>query len=395
MTRGERGLPSTLRYDAITQMLRSLTISNYRSLGEDVHIGFGPLTVLVGPNGSGKSNVMDALRFVSDAVQLGLTGAIASRNGMGAVRRWSDGPPFDVAIHLELALPQGPASYGFELTGSRPEDCEVKWERAVVVRDTVETRFSVASGAWQEGPEGLRPPLDKASLALQLVGGDARFQPLVHALQSIAVYTIFPDTLRVPQMYSPQKPMNRHGDNWVSILKDQPEETWKPELIAALHQLTGDIIDLKVVRAASYLVTQFGHASSHHRARWFDAAQESDGTLRVAGIITALLQDPAVSVIGIEEPELTVHPGAIPLLHDYLVQAMRRSQVIVTTHSPELLDCIDPEAIRVVMRDESGVTSVASMASSQREAVRQRLMTLGDVLRSEGLQQELPQAAAE
>jgi len=376
-------------------MIRTLTVSNYRSLGEEVQIRFGQLTVLVGPNGSGKSNVMDALRFVADAVQMGLSGAITSRHGIGAVRRWSGGHPFNVRIHLEMALDGGPASYSFELTGSSAEEYEVKSEEGVVVQGSEQIRFHVESGVWREGPEGLRPPLDRKSLAMQLVGGDARFQPLAHALQNIAVYAIFPDTLRVPQMYSPQKPMNRHGDNWVSILKDQPEETWKPELIAALQKLTGDMRDLKVVRAANFLVTQFAHASPNKKPKWFDAAQESDGTLRVAGIITALLQDPAVPVIGIEEPELTVHPGAIPLLYDYLVQAMRRSQVIVTTHSPELLDCIDPEAIRVVMRDESGVTSVASMASSQREAVRQRLMTLGDVLRVEGLQQELPQAAAE
>ncbi len=45
-------------------MITSLTVSNYRSLGENVRIEFGQLTVLVGPNGSGKSNVLDALRFV-------------------------------------------------------------------------------------------------------------------------------------------------------------------------------------------------------------------------------------------------------------------------------------------------------------------------------------------
>lgn len=122
---------------------------------------------------------------------------------------------------------------------------------------------------------------------------------------------------------------------------------------------------------------------------WLDASQESDGTLRVAGIITALLQEPPVPVIGIEEPELTVHPGAIPLLFDFLKQASRRSQVLVTTHSPELLDHLEVDNVRVVLRGPEG-TGVARISAEQREAVRNRLLSLGDVLRTEGLQPELP-----
>jgi predicted ATPase len=153
-------------------------------------------------------------------------------------------------------------------------------------------------------------------------------------------------------------------------------------------------LDIKVAQAASYLVVQFRHVSPNREPKWFDAAQESDGTLRVAGIITALLQEPPVPVIGVEEPELTVHPGAIPLLHDYLKQATQRSQVIVTTHSPELLDLVEPDAVRVVLR-HGGETVVAPMLNSQREVVKSGLMTLGEVMRLEGLQQELPFAAAE
>lgn len=376
-------------------MIKTLTVSNYRSLGENVRIHFGDLTVLVGPNGAGKSNVMDALRFVSDAVHMGLAGAITTRHGIGAVRRWSCGHPFNVAIRLDLQLAErGAASYGFELTGSSAEEYEVKSEEAVVLHGTDHVRFRVERGEWKEGPEGLRPPLDTRGLALQLVGGDARFKDLVGALRNMAVYAIFPDTLRAPQIYSPSRPMTRHGDNWLSILKDQPQETWKPDLIAALHKLTGDTLDLRVMQAASFLVAQFQHTSPNEKPKWFDGAQESDGTLRVAGIITALLQEPPVPVIGIEEPELTVHPGAIPLLHAYLAQATRRSQVIVTTHSPELLDLVEPEDVRVVIRDAEGATSVAPLATAQRDVVKRRLMSLGEVMRTEGFVQEtLPWAA--
>jgi predicted ATPase len=375
-------------------MIQRLSISNFRSLGTGVSLELGPLTVLVGANSVGKSNVLDALRFVSDALHMGLSNAIAHRQGIRAVRRRSGGHPLNVSIGLDLDLAAGLSGhYSFELRGGSSDDYEVWREEALVRRGSEAVSFTVKSREWVEGPPGLKPSLDGRSLALSIVGGDARFQPLVHALQQISVYTIFPETLRAPQRYSPVKPMDRHGSNWASILKDQPKETWKPELVSALHKLTGDIDDITVTDAAGYLVVQFRHPGPGRKPVLIDATEESDGTLRFIGIVTALLQEPPVPVLGIEEPELTVHPGAIPLLYDFLKEASRRSQVLVTTHSPELLDLVDPEEVRVVLRGREG-TTIGPMSAVQREAVRGRLLTLGEVLRAEGLQQDLPVVGA-
>src|SRR5258706_1544502 len=98
-----------------------------------------------------------------------------------------------------------------------------------------------------------------------------------------------------------------------------------------LGQITGDIDDIRVSQAGGYLVAEFRHGvvktpkGNKERAKWFGAAQESDGTLRMAGIITALLQEPPLTLIGVEEPELTIHPRAIPVLYDYLCEASSKS----------------------------------------------------------------------
>ena len=73
--------------------------------------------------------------------------------------------------------------------------------------------------------------------------------------------------------------------------------------------------------------------------------------MRFAGILTALLQQPAPRLVGVEEPELTIHVGAIRLLNDFLHEAAGK-QVLVTTHSPELLELVDPDDVRVVTRTE-------------------------------------------
>src|SRR5436305_3071305 len=97
-------------------MIKRLRVSNYRSLAENMSVELGPFTALVGPNGAGKSNVVDALRFVSDSMHMGLSGAITQRHGIGPVRRWSGGHPFNIAISLDLQGEDGFCSqYAFEL----------------------------------------------------------------------------------------------------------------------------------------------------------------------------------------------------------------------------------------------------------------------------------------
>ena len=143
------------------------------------------------------------------------------------------------------------------------------------------TQFRIESGQWTTGIPDLHPRVDSMSLVLPLLAGDERFAPLATALRRIATYSIFPDALRQPQRYDPARPMDRHGGNWVSILKDQAPETWRADLVEVLGRLTEDIIDVSVQPVAGYLTAQFKHRQepSSKREKWFDSAQESDGTL--------------------------------------------------------------------------------------------------------------------
>lgn len=374
-------------------MIRTLRVSNFRSLGPDVTVELGSFTALVGANGSGKSSVLDALQFVADAMHLGLEGAVTHRTGIGAIRRFQEtGHPYDVSVGVSVTTEEIDASYSFTLKGDRAEEYRVGRERADIVdrRTQARTSFEARNGAWHEPPPDVRPHVGPTTLALPLLAGDERFLRLGDALRRIAVYAIFPDALRNPQKYDPAKPMHRHGGNWVSVLKDQPAETWKEDLVTVLHRLTGDIDDIRVQPVGGFLSAQFRHGQSARgrRQRWFDAAQESDGTLRVAGIVTALLQRPRPSLVAIEEPELTVHPGALEVVLDYMREVASDGQVVFTTHSPDVLDQIDADDVRVVERTD-GVTRVARIDDAQKTVIRTGLLTLGEVLRTEGLQTEL------
>ncbi len=368
-------------------MITKLTISNFRSLGTNVEIRPGRLNFLVGANGSGKSNVLHALTFVREAVRMGLPGAITNNNGIEAIRRHSSGHPRNVKIDLDISLDNGLARYGFEITGDRSEEYRIKSEWGMVSIEGEPTVFRVEGSSWQ-GPDNLQPNLDGQTLAITALGGDERIKPLWEFLANMMIYSVYPDVLREPQKYSSETPMKPRGDNWVSILYQQEKTGWKSDLVAALNKFTGDIDDIKVEKASGFLMAQFRHKTRSEKAKkWFGADVESDGTLRVAGLLTALLQEPPLPVIGIEEPELTVHPGALPLIYDYLQEAGTRSQVIVTTHSPLLLDYLDPEKSQVfVVQRDGAVTSVHPLSERHKKTVRDQLLTLGEIMISGDLQ---------
>ena len=104
----------------------------------------------------------------------------------------------------------------------------------------------------------------------------------------------------------------------------------------------------------------------------FEAFSMSDGTLRTLGLLTAVFQQPTPSVIVIEEPEATIHSGALGAILDLLRHASRQMQVIVTTHSWEILGSRNGSRmdIRIVSWSE-GATRLSELsdASKQRSAI--------------------------
>ena len=121
----------------------------------------------------------------------------------------------------------------------------------------------------------------------------------------------------------------------------------------------------------------------------------SSGTLYALGLVVAALQHPAPSLIAIEEPELNIHPGALDAIADILNIAAQRTQVVVTTHSPDLLDTkwIQPENLRVVEWGE-GATHISGLGVAPIKALQQHLMGAGELLRANALDAAVPSVPA-
>ncbi|MGH8247682.1 MAG: AAA family ATPase, partial [Gammaproteobacteria bacterium] len=100
--------------------INRFAMRNYKSIAV-CKLPLRSLMFLVGPNGAGKSNVLDGLRFISDALRDSLDHALRARGGIKEVRRRSGGHPNHFSLQVSFQLPEGAfGEYGFQI-GARPQ----------------------------------------------------------------------------------------------------------------------------------------------------------------------------------------------------------------------------------------------------------------------------------
>ena len=112
----------------------------------------------------------------------------------------------------------------------------------------------------------------------------------------------------------------------------------------------------------------------------------SSGTLRMLALMTVLHTSSEAKLIGIEEPENYVHPSALPAFVEYLGSVGENIQLVITTHSPLVLDALgDPEVVRVVRRQpQQGTTVEAGDAEGVRKALTASGFGLGEYYQTRG-----------
>jgi predicted ATPase len=377
-------------------MITRVQVKNFRNLADiDVHLG--PLTVLVGRNGTGKSTFLDVLRFVRDALRLGLDTAISQRGGIDTLRRWSPrGRTNDIEISLELKEKDGSARYSFLLGTGREEKRRVKREFIEIIPSHKGDKLSyeTRSGKWLDPPSDFLIDRERAStipiasdalMLPTLSNFFADLQAVRNNLTATNFYSVFPNTLRIPQKQTSETTLVEDGLNLATTLKHiKKQGTFQSDLVSALGRVVEGVHDLQVKEAGGYLVTQLKHDTQDGHTPWFPLAQESDGTLRVLGLLAALYQGTPHSLIAIEEPELSIHPGALAMLSEVIEEAATRSQVLITTQSPDLISCFSADQLRVVERVGTE-TQIGPIDEGQREAINKQLFSAGDLLRIEGL----------
>ena len=384
--------------DSRKPVLERLDLRGFRSFLAET-VSFDNPVFLVGHNGSGKSNLVDALGFLSEAMQLPLHAVLRSRGGLPVVaHRNSDGSdPENIGLSVALRDPDANTrrvEYEFDL---RPQggggEFEVAREKCVVegvdgeVARFERTKSPLEPQRWPVVPEGLVPNPEPDHLALPVVGGDRRFRVAQEFLTDIQVCRVEPEAIRSPQEPEGGTRLRADGRNAASVLEEiqATAQTDKGVMRDLLKSVVPGMVDFQPKRLGAHLTIEFRQKRNESGIS-FPASSMSNGTLRLLGLLLAVFQRRRPSVLAIEEPELTMHPGAVGAVLDVLRHAGRFMQVVVTTHSPEVLDAkwIEDRHLRMIESEEV-MSRVRSVSASTRGILRDRLMTAGELLRSNAL----------
>jgi predicted ATPase len=342
--------------------LTHLRATNYRSL-QDVEIELRGLDILIGANASGKSNVLDALAFLGQGVsQKDFGPAIAQRGGIVHLA-WKGDVAHDVSLETQYQL---------------DENTRFKWSvrlrrvqhHAVAVAERVEQIKAGKITTLLEAEEGkitwsspqakhgkLKSTLGPTACGLASAASDENFPARDLAL-FVGRWSFFdpsPVSLRRAAHVDDDAQLSVSGSNlaarlyaleqandgrYARILKATQRVLGVPDKLAFRVSEEGRVYFLQSEPALAFQVHQIGASS---------------GTLRMLALMTALYGEDAATLVGIEEPENHVHLKALNAFAEYLRDASDRIQLVITTHSPLLLDCLaKPDEVVVVRRTPEG-----------------------------------------
>ena len=343
--------------------LSSLTIQNYRSL-RDARIELDDLTLFIGANASGKSAILDALRFLSEAVQArDFRPPVFSRGGILNLA-WKGEEANQIG--LEAVLQDGDKRFEWFVKLFRHgHDFRVEEKVYEILQSSPPTQLLSAEngeGWWWSGEEETRLSLKQPQSVCALAAASAdRSFPAREVAEFVGRWGFFdpnPFLLRRDWNLSDSGRFDPYGRNLGETLylldKSSPEVLQK--IVSATRSVVGLPNDIEVRESEDrfyFVQNEPGLKFPVHQMG------VSSGTLRMLALMTALYASPVTALIGIEEPENYIHPAALSSFAEHMRVALGRVQFMVTTHSPMLLDILDdPASVNIVSRSNSEGTTV-------------------------------------
>ena len=367
-------------------LFHKLKFSGLLSFGPDgIDLPMERLNVLIGPNGSGKSNLLEAVSLLQAAPR-GVTEPIS---GAGGVREWSwKGPHAPRALTLEAVVdfpPDGTLRHFLVLADQdgRPVVADERVEPVPVGSDPgversyyqppqdeqaarkLRERAQAGSGGFtvHERPGGVEfLPESRMEESFLFHAGVPLYPALWHLKEKYRRIRLYRNwsfgpaaKLRQPCSAHARSDFLDEGGENLPLVLSHLHGPHKQRLLEALHKLFDGIVDFQCPVTGG-TVSLFLEESGN---RSIPATRLSDGTLRYLCLLAVLLHPEPPSLIGIEEPELGLHPDLLPTLADLLVEASERTQLIVTTHSDVLVDALTdrPESV-VVCEKHDGQTQM-------------------------------------
>ena len=324
--------------------LGQVHIENFLSL-RDVDLPLKPLTVLVGPNASGKSNVLDAFNFLNEMMIFEKPPPVEEIQDL----LWA-GEASHITFQLYAKVKTIPTLYKLNL---KVEDDNLSVDEALLVKDRKVISIQNGHGAvWDEDGEN-ETRYKSNKLALRSAGdyGDKPVtSTLAEFIEGWNFYDFQPTRIRNRLARSEKFILDKSKalpefsklDDDGSVLSallsywHENDRTRFDNVSESLAACTNLRIDHCLINGERQLCLLEGHK------RPMPLWRASDGTLRFVAYYILLNQPELPPLIAIEEPERNLHPGALTDIAKVLEQLAERIQVIITTHSSQLLDAFKP-----------------------------------------------------
>ncbi|MCA1673945.1 MAG: ATP-binding protein, partial [Actinobacteria bacterium] len=313
-----------------------------------------------------------------------------------------------VEIGIQVSFSQGSAWLHFGLVPDQDYSYRVTAEHLLVriEGDGVEEySYSIAEGRVQEvgGVDERLLVLGRESDPQELMAPEVlpaineRTELVADALSMIRAVNPAPDAMRVPREETADQPLSADAGNAATVLRAL--QSWNSDGFQKvedyLRAITPSIGRIDIAGLGSWaLLTFLVGSSASPSDTIIEARSMSDGTLHALGSLIALFDTGAsvghrhyIATVGLEEPESALHPAAVGVLMDAIRDAADDRQVVVTSHSPDLLDIpvVEVEEILAV-RWVEGRTVVDRLDEAGLLALRDQLFSPGQLMRSDQLQ---------
>lgn len=381
-------------------MIEKVRIQNYKAL-RDVTLELTPIHVLIGPNDSGKTSILEAVAALCRSTDHDLTQAfVGTWQGTNLV--WNREANLFVTLVATVDDVDGEFDYSLAVkfipTGRM---AAVEYERFRLAENTQTVSLTVATNRTATSPfELLRNPAaltdDKLPYAVRVT----------HALSGVHFYRWTPSHLALPVAPDSKRRFRMESSGFGLALCLDNILGFDRDRFSALEErfkaIFPQVRSIKLVPEMAYSAPT-DHAEQvlqlsrgEGKGIYFEladggklvsASQVSDGMLLVLAYLTILNLPQPPRVLLVEEPENGIHPkrlqDVLSILRD-LVSEQAQCQVILTTHSPYVVDLFQPEEVTLCQKTADGSVAVRRLSESQ--AVREQLdvFTLGEIWTAEG-----------
>ncbi|MBV6342508.1 AAA family ATPase [Candidatus Magnetobacterium casense] len=368
-------------------MLEKFFVKNYKNIlmDENESLSLGKLNIFIGPNGCGKSNLFEAIKFLPDCIEYGLQKTIRTyRKGVQSLLNKNFSIPSKINFKWQFPpipnIVSGiPAEYELDLSiddynyfsVEREIMQESKSRKIGEQRNWMYLAFNFGKGVVNryEGsrPMGFEHPEEEISsdeIALKTLSSPKQYPAIEHIKQQVSLWRFYNanhiSIRNIKDKPSKVDPLDLYldetGENLAIVLhnltqRDHSEFDFEAEFNSLLKSLLDGFDGLKFpIIDSQHIEMRLKYKAIKKQLALHEL---SDGTIRMLCWAAVLCHPTPSPVICIDEPEVGLHPEWINILADLIKVAVKRgkTQVLLATHSPDILDCFSDRAEDVIVME--------------------------------------------